>query len=159
MDQYYLSRHCAVCDELTAARTSLCPRCTADACTSIATLCARLARLERQHRHMVRVCLHCGGGGGGGGRATARPVPAAAAAAVGEADCGADTGLGLDCGGDGYATDGGSAAAAAAACAGSGGIVCDSLDCGVYFERRKLALELSALSTLQAAAEDLWDST
>ena len=33
----------------------------------------------------------------------------------------------------------------------AGGIVCDSLDCGVYFERRKLAAELAAVEALADA--------
>lgn len=34
---------------------------------------------------------------------------------------------------------------------GTGGILCTSLDCGVYFERRKLAAEQGAMSTLRDA--------
>ena len=33
----------------------------------------------------------------------------------------------------------------------AGGIVCDSLDCGVYFERRKLHYELAAVAALARA--------
>lgn len=33
----------------------------------------------------------------------------------------------------------------------TGGIVCDSLDCGVYYERRKVAHELAAASALGQA--------
>jgi len=32
----------------------------------VARIQARTAMLEAQHRHMVRICLHCGGGGGPG---------------------------------------------------------------------------------------------
>lgn len=62
---------------------------------------ARLARLQRSHAHLVRLCLTCGGGGG-------RNVD-------------------------------------------HGGVVCDSLDCGLYFERRKAAHEAAALATLADA--------
>ncbi len=34
-----------------------------------------------------------------------------------------------------------------------GGVVCDSLDCGVYYERRKLWYELTSLGALLDAAE------
>lgn len=49
-------------------------------------------------------------------------------------------------------------------CRRSGGIACDSLDCGVYFVRRKLAAELAAVQAMadaglrqldEAAAADL----
>ena len=35
--------------------------------------------------------------------------------------------------------------------AAEGGIVCDSLDCGVYFERRKLWYELAAVAAMHEA--------
>ncbi len=90
---YYLSRHCLVCDELTGAAQALCIRCSAEPQASAALLLGRAARLERQHRHTVRLCLHCGGGGG------------------------------------------------RAVSAHGGGVVCDNLDCGMYYERRKLFFE------------------
>ena len=40
------------------------------------------------------------------------------------------------------------AAMASSFCSGAGNVVCDSLDCGVYFERRKLAHELDTMSGL-----------
>lgn len=66
IDRYYLSRHCAVCDELTAASRPLCPRCTDEPQLTAAVLAARLNRLERQNRHLLRLCAHCGGGGATG---------------------------------------------------------------------------------------------
>lgn len=62
--RYYLSRHCAVCDELTHATKPLCERCTAQPQLAAAVLAARWGRLERQYAHLVRLCAHCGGGGG-----------------------------------------------------------------------------------------------
>jgi len=41
----------------------------------------------------------------------------------------------------------------AASLHGDGGVVCDSLDCGVYFERRKLQQELATSGALLQAAE------
>lgn len=39
-----------------------------------------------------------------------------------------------------------------------GGVVCDSLDCGVYFERRKLGQEMATLAALtQASSGGLGD--
>lgn len=102
IDHYYLSRHCAVCDELTRVNQSVCDRCAADPQAAAASLIARTSRLERQHRHMARICLHCSGGG--------------------------------------------------SADAPHGGIACDSLDCGVYYERRKLAQELASMSALTSAS-------
>ncbi|KAL6779570.1 POLZ1 [Auxenochlorella protothecoides x Auxenochlorella symbiontica] len=66
IDRYYLSRHCAVCDELTAASRPLCPRCTGEPQLTAAVLAARLNRLERQNSHLLRLCAHCGGGGATG---------------------------------------------------------------------------------------------
>lgn len=40
--------------------------------------------------------------------------------------------------------------------AGCGGVVCDSLDCGVYYERRKVAGELAALGGLLGSVGALW---
>lgn len=38
---------------------------------------------------------------------------------------------------------------------GHGGILCNSLDCGVYFERRKVAHELAAASALAESGVSL----
>ena len=159
----------------------------ADPRASLATLMSRVARLERQQRHMVRICLHCGGGGGGAVGLLHSPAVAGApggsglgAGARGGAGVG---GRAADGGGAGADSQGGSAgtaawmnaagataagpsnaaggrgsaAVAAGACAGAGGVVCDSLDCGVYFERRKLAHELSTLAALTQASCQAWD--
>lgn len=64
IDTYYLSRHCAVCDELTRAAEPLCESCRAQPQLTAVVLAARAARLERQHQHLVRLCQSCGGGGG-----------------------------------------------------------------------------------------------
>ncbi len=39
---------------------------------------------------------------------------------------------------------------------GQGGIACDSLDCGVYFERRKVAAELAVTRGLRDVGLNLW---
>ena len=45
---------------------------------------------------------------------------------------------------------------ALSACAGIGGVVCDSLDCGLYFERQKVHRELtSALAMLDTGTAHL----
>ncbi len=105
IDHYYLSRHCAVCDGLTRANEPLCVRCQAEPHLTAALLSSRVAKLQRQHLHLVRLCLHCGGGGG--------MLP----------------GWG----------------------GGAGGVVCQSIECGVYYERLKVAGEAAALGALAAA--------
>jgi hypothetical protein len=105
IDNYYLSRHCAVCDELTRAVEPLCERCMTDPQVSGLVLASRAARLERQHQHLVRLCQSCGGGGGGNVR--------------------------------------------------HGGVVCASLDCGVYYERYKVIGELRSMSAVAAAGFQL----
>eukprot|EP00775_Hariotina_reticulata_P012068 gene12067-12209_t len=105
IDNYYLSRHCAVCDELTRAAEPLCERCRADPQMSGLVLASRAARLERQHQHLVRLCQSCGGGGGWNVR--------------------------------------------------HGGVVCASLDCGVYYERYKVIGELRSMSAVAAAGLQL----
>jgi hypothetical protein len=105
IDAYYLSRHCAVCDELTRAAEPLCERCRANPQVAAVVLAARAARLERQHQHLVRLCQSCGGGGGWNVR--------------------------------------------------HGGVVCGSLDCGVYFERYKVVGELRSMSAVAAAGLQL----
>jgi DNA polymerase zeta len=102
IDRFYLSRHCAVCDELTHASKPLCERCLTETQLAAAVLASRCNRLGRQYTHLLRVCGACGGGGG--------------TVNVEE-----------------------------------GGIVCDSLDCGVYFERRKVWRELQAAEALASA--------
>ncbi|KAG7673423.1 hypothetical protein KSW81_006633 [Nannochloris sp. 'desiccata'] len=102
IDRFYLSRHCAVCDELTHASKPLCERCLTEPQLAAAVLSSRCNRLGRQYTHLVKVCGACGGGGGT---------------------------LNVE----------------------EGGIVCDSLDCGVYFERRKVWREMQAGEALAAA--------
>lgn len=101
IDAYYLSRHCAVCDDLTRAAEPLCERCREDPQLAAVVLAAWAARLERQHQHLVRLCQSCGGGGGRNVR--------------------------------------------------HGGVVCASLDCGVYYERYKVMAELRSMSAVAAA--------
>eukprot|EP00882_Tetradesmus_deserticola_P010797 GHRQ01011406.1.p1 GENE.GHRQ01011406.1~~GHRQ01011406.1.p1 ORF type:complete len:203 (+),score=80.10 GHRQ01011406.1:330-938(+) len=105
IDAYYLSRHCAVCDELTRAAEPLCERCRASPQVAAVVLAARAARLERQHQHLVRLCQSCGGGGGLNVR--------------------------------------------------HGGVVCGSLDCGVYYERHKVVGELRGMCAVAAAGLQL----
>jgi hypothetical protein len=101
IDTYYLSRHCAVCDDLTRAGEPLCERCRGSPQVAGAVLAARAARLERQHQQLVRLCQSCGGGGGWD--------------------------------------------------AGHGGVVCTSLDCGLYYERYKVVGELRSMAALADA--------
>jgi DNA polymerase zeta len=42
---------------------------------------------------------------------------------------------------------------------GPGGIVCDSLDCGVFFERKKAAAEAAAAGALCDAALDIFQQS
>lgn len=101
IDTYYLSRHCAVCDDLTRAGEPLCERCRSNPQVAGVVLAARAARLERQHQQLVRLCQSCGGGGGWDAR--------------------------------------------------HGGVVCTSLDCGLYYESYKVVGELRSMAALAAA--------
>ncbi|GMH43547.1 hypothetical protein BSKO_11469 [Bryopsis sp. KO-2023] len=107
IDSYYLSRHCAVCDELTYAAKPLCECCENEPQLALAVLTSRHALLHRQFSQLVKVCLHCGGGGG------RKPD--------------------MD-----------------------GNVVCRSLDCGIYYERKKLAKETATARALADAASDLF---
>lgn len=64
IDRFYLSRHCAVCDELTRPNRVLCDACLARPQLAAAVLAARWGRQERHYAQLARVCLHCGGGSG-----------------------------------------------------------------------------------------------
>ena len=160
IEQHFLSSHCAVCDEQTLQSRPLCPRCMADPGASLAVLLARTARLERQHTHMVRMCLHCGGGGGGdSGNARGRDADRDSSlmqmedAAAGPEPSRCHPSAAWGDRRTGFSESGfSSAAAASGLCAGAGGVVCDSLDCGVYFERRKLTQELVTMSALTQAS-------
>ncbi len=137
--------HCSSPPSYTAVRRR-------DPQSSLALLAARVGRLERQHAQLVRLCLHCGGGGG-------RVVPHGVGLGAG---AGAGGGGGGGRGAGGGRGQGGGGAGGTPACvvngynAGCGGVVCDSLDCGVYYERRKVAGELAALGGLLGSVGALW---
>jgi hypothetical protein len=175
---YYLSRHCAVCDELTHESKPLCPRCLGNPQLAAAVLAARWNRLERQYAQLARICLHCGGGGGGN---ASEGEGGLGWVAVGICQSNALRDfLGcqhpplsiwpLKAAGTSKAVD---------ACFKPfrlmplplltrtsppfppclpGGIVCNSLDCGVYFERRKVWFELCASRGLAEAGLSILDS-
>ena len=67
IDQYYLSRVCAVCGALTRASRVVCESCARTPGTAAATLAWRAAALERESVRVGAVCRGCGGGGGGVG--------------------------------------------------------------------------------------------
>ena len=67
IDQYYLSRVCAVCGALTRASRVVCEACARTPGTAAATLAWRAAALERESVRVGAVCRGCGGGGGGVG--------------------------------------------------------------------------------------------
>ncbi|CAM6089940.1 unnamed protein product [Calypogeia fissa] len=92
IDQYYLSRHCTVCGEFTRASQLLCSNCSQNPGAAAILLLGRTARLERELKHLLALCRHCGGGDG----------------------------------------------------SPEGSVACISLDCMVFFERRKVHRELQA---------------
>jgi len=59
IDQYYLSCHCPVCDQIT--NTGLCQACGADKQRSAMKLLSDLQRLERQLASMNELCMNCTG--------------------------------------------------------------------------------------------------
>lgn len=65
IDGYYLSRHCAVCGQLTKPPRVVCEDC-GDSPMAAATLSWRGAQLEHRLAAMAAICAACGGGGGGG---------------------------------------------------------------------------------------------
>ena len=103
IDSFFDSRHCLVCDGLTAAQKPICDECQLNAQFTSLYLTSRVARLERSNQTIARVCMGCGGARG----------------------------------------------------TGDGGVACTSLDCGVYFEREKVAHELVVSREGQAKAHDL----
>lgn len=150
IEQHFLSSHCAVCDEQTLPSHPLCPRCVGNPRHVVAVLMARTARLERQHAHMVRMCLHCGGGGGG----EKSGVPGGGRVAMGSSEQISRRYGQVSTGETGQDS---LAAVASGLCAGAGNVVCESLDCGVYFERRKLVSELDIMSGLTQDSCDMSD--
>eukprot|EP00798_Chlamydomonas_sp_ICE-L_P022552 gene22552-29677_t len=144
IDQYYMSRHCAVCDDLTRASQPLCAACLEDPQKAMAVMLSRASRLERQYMHMLRICRHCGGGGGLPRSGTAQPCGAGSApGAPGERRSEAS---------NARVVAGGTVSIRSR----DDGVVCDSLDCGIFFERRKLAHESTTLSSLAACCGDVW---
>lgn len=134
IDSFYLSRHCAVCGELTTSTRVVCEGCAAAPPMAAVVLAWRAARLEQSAQRLAAVCVNCGGGGGGvgcgGGQAGGR---------------GGGHGGGSGGGGGGGGDVGGMGV-------GGGSVECVSLDCPVYFERRKVDLEVDAAQSHFAAA-------
>lgn len=67
IDSFYLSRHCAVCGDLTTSTRVVCEGCAESPATAVAVLAWRAARLEQSAQRLTEVCINCGGGGGGVG--------------------------------------------------------------------------------------------
>eukprot|EP00850_Spirogloea_muscicola_P013421 SM000091S24579 [mRNA] locus=s91:158707:170125:- [translate_table: standard] len=97
IDQYYLSRRCATCAELTRASQQVCSSCRSEPQIVAAILAGRAAKLEREYAHLAALCKHCGGGAGS-----------------------------------------------------VGGVACISLDCRVFFERKKTQSEFQATARVAA---------
>eukprot|EP00698_Gefionella_okellyi_P010857 TRINITY_DN284_c0_g1_i2.p1 TRINITY_DN284_c0_g1~~TRINITY_DN284_c0_g1_i2.p1 ORF type:complete len:565 (-),score=129.66 TRINITY_DN284_c0_g1_i2:319-2013(-) len=57
IDQYYLSRHCPVCDGLTVK--GLCQRCSQQKQRSAMILSTRIHELERRAAHVKEICMAC----------------------------------------------------------------------------------------------------
>jgi DNA polymerase zeta len=55
IDQYYLSRHCAVCSQLTRAAETVCKECAAKPQVVGMALTGRASKLEREYSHLVAV--------------------------------------------------------------------------------------------------------
>jgi DNA polymerase zeta len=64
IDEYYLSRHCSVCGDLTHLERAVCEPCAANPGVAAARLAWRASALENAAAKLHRVCLGCGGGGG-----------------------------------------------------------------------------------------------
>ena len=121
IDNIFHSAHCAVCFGLTSVGRIVCLSCGADAAYAAATLAWRAVALETQKQKLHKVCLGCGGGGGGD-----------ASLSVGFSGCG--TALGTS--GCDASTPTRQAQRSIPA------IECVSLDCSVFFTRRKTETEL-----------------
>ena len=102
IDLFYLSKHCAVCDELTHASEPLCGQCGREPQLTTAVLSARCRSLQKRYVNLVRICLSCGGGSMGNARGPRE----------------------------------------------DGGVACDSIDCGLFFERKKVSRELRSAEVL-----------
>lgn len=59
IDQYYLSQHCPICDELT--RKGLCENCSKNRQASAYILTVRMRHLQQQLQHLNEICLQCQG--------------------------------------------------------------------------------------------------
>ena len=66
MERFFASRHCAMCGDLTTSKRIVCETCSADAPTTAATLTYRATSLEIKNQKLHKICMGCGGGGGGG---------------------------------------------------------------------------------------------
>lgn len=61
IDHFYLSKHCAVCDEMTATDQTICDKCRCSPQATALALQARSASLERNLKMLNSLCSHCGG--------------------------------------------------------------------------------------------------
>ena len=139
IDQFFLSARCALCGELTEAPRVVCEACAANPGAAAATLAWRAAALERDSAKLARVCLGCGGGGGA--------VEDAGFAFRGCGGGGGGGGSG-DPGLDFFARTSPSLDVSSRA----GAVECVSLDCDVFFARRKAETELHAAAAHVDAA-------
>ncbi|KAI5067558.1 hypothetical protein GOP47_0018086 [Adiantum capillus-veneris] len=62
IDLYYLSQHCIVCGDLIPASSYVCENCFASRGLVGTSLCGRLSCLQKQFKHLLAICRHCGGG-------------------------------------------------------------------------------------------------
>ncbi|KAH7435487.1 hypothetical protein KP509_06G067000 [Ceratopteris richardii] len=62
IDHYYLSQHCLVCGDLVPAASSTCGNCSTSRDLVGTIVLGRLSFLERQFKHLIEICRHCGGG-------------------------------------------------------------------------------------------------
>jgi hypothetical protein len=130
IDQFFLSVRCAVCGELTEAPRIVCVACASSPGAAAATLAWRAAALERDAAKLARVCLGCGGGGGA-------VTPAGFAfRGCGEFISGGDPGKGH----------------AREVSLSVGAVECVSLDCALFYRRRKTETELRAAAAHVDAA-------
>ncbi|KAK1292647.1 DNA polymerase delta catalytic subunit [Acorus calamus] len=62
IDNYYLSKHCALCGKLVQASSYLCKECSIKEPIVAIALIGRTSKLERDIHHLSAICRHCGGG-------------------------------------------------------------------------------------------------